>query len=44
MIEIIMKGGPVMYPLLACSVLALTVIIDRFIFWIRKLGSKKTSG
>ena len=36
MIEFFIKGGPVMYPLLACSVLALTVIIDRFIFWIRK--------
>lgn len=29
------KGGPVMYPLLACSVMALAVVIDRTIFWIR---------
>jgi biopolymer transport protein ExbB len=29
------KGGPVMYPLLACSILALSVVIERAIFWIR---------
>jgi len=34
MIEIFEKGGPVMYPLLACSLMALTVIIERLIFWI----------
>jgi len=27
------SGGPVMWPLLACSVIALTVIIERSIFW-----------
>jgi len=36
MIEIFQKGGPVMYPLLACSLLALTVIIERLLFWIRE--------
>ena len=36
MIEIFIKGGPVMYPLLACSILAMTVVIDRLIFWIRE--------
>ena len=34
MLEIFIKGGPVMYPLLACSVLVLTVIIERALFWI----------
>ena len=34
MIDFFVKGGPVMYPLLACSVIALTVIIERVIFWI----------
>jgi len=29
-----LKGGPIMYPLLACSVIALTVIIERTIFWL----------
>ncbi len=33
MLEIIMKGGLVMYPLLACSVCVLTIIIERGIFW-----------
>ena len=27
-------GGPVMYPLLVCSILVLTVIIERTIFWL----------
>ncbi|MBW1775684.1 MAG: MotA/TolQ/ExbB proton channel family protein, partial [Deltaproteobacteria bacterium] len=36
MIEIFIEGGPVMYPLLACSILALTVIIERTIFWVRE--------
>jgi len=34
MLEIFIKGGPVMYPLLLCSVISLSVIIERFIFWI----------
>jgi len=33
MIDIFLKGGPVMYPLLACSLLSLTVIIERLLFW-----------
>ena len=36
MVDIFMKGGPVMYPLLVCSILALTVIIERAFFWIRE--------
>ncbi len=36
MIDLFIKGGPVMYPLLACSVIALTVIIERTLFWIRE--------
>jgi biopolymer transport protein ExbB len=36
MMDLFIKGGPVMYPLLACSILALTVIIERFLFWIRE--------
>lgn len=26
-------GGPVMYPLLACSIIAMTVVTERFLFW-----------
>jgi len=36
MIDYFYKGGPVMYPLLFCSLLALTIVIERFIFWIRE--------
>ena len=33
MIELFINGGPVMYPLLACSVIVLTVVIERTLFW-----------
>jgi biopolymer transport protein ExbB len=33
MIDLFFHGGPVMYPLLACSILVLTVIIERLLFW-----------
>ena len=36
MINIFIRGGPVMYPLLICSIISLTVIIERAIFWIRE--------
>jgi len=34
MLDAFLSGGPVMYPLLACSIISLTVIIERTIFWI----------
>jgi biopolymer transport protein ExbB len=34
MMQFFTDGGPVMYPLLACSILVLTVIIERTIFWL----------
>ena len=33
MLKLFVDGGPVMYPLLACSVIVLTVIIERIFFW-----------
>ncbi len=33
MIDIFLSGGPVMVPLLLCSLVSLTVIIERAIFW-----------
>ncbi len=36
MIDIFVKGGLVMYPLLICSIIALTVILERAFFWIRE--------
>jgi biopolymer transport protein ExbB len=34
MIELFFSGGPVMYPLLACSILVLSVVIERLFFWV----------
>ncbi|MBW2465850.1 MAG: MotA/TolQ/ExbB proton channel family protein [Deltaproteobacteria bacterium] len=34
MIDLFFRGGPVMYPLLACSILVLTVVIERLLFWV----------
>jgi len=33
MYELMIKGGPVMWPLLACSIVALAVVFERIIFW-----------
>lgn len=35
MINWFLKGGPLMWPLLACSVAALTLILERVIFWVQ---------
>lgn len=35
MFELFLSGGLVMWPLLACSILVVTVIIERIFFWIR---------
>jgi biopolymer transport protein ExbB len=34
MYEFLAKGGPVMWPLLACSIVALGVVFERFFFWV----------
>ena len=41
--DIFEKGGPVMYPLLACSIIALGVVIDRAVFWIKLSLQRKPS-
>jgi len=33
MLELFENGGPVMYPLLLCSIIVMTVIIERIIYW-----------
>ncbi len=38
--DILIKGGPVMVPLLACSIIALAVVIERIFFW-RKVRSRE---
>ncbi|MCZ6628555.1 MAG: MotA/TolQ/ExbB proton channel family protein [SAR324 cluster bacterium] len=41
MYEVFLKGGPVMWPLLACSVLSLTVILERILSgWLRGRRSR----
>ena len=39
-IDIIVKGGIVMIPLLLCSVISLTLTIERFLFW-RRIQSQE---
>ncbi len=34
MLNLFLSGGPVMYPLLACSIIVTAVIIERIFFWI----------
>lgn len=36
MFDLFQKGGVVMYPLLVCSLVSLTVIFERSLFWIRE--------
>ncbi len=40
MLEIFKNGGPVMYPLALCSIISLTIIIERSFFWI-KIGMQR---
>jgi biopolymer transport protein ExbB len=35
MLNFFFKGGPVMYPLLFCSVISLSIIFERALFWLR---------
>jgi biopolymer transport protein ExbB len=42
MLEFFLKGGPLMWPLLGCSIVAMTVIIERAIFWIKEARSRDT--
>jgi biopolymer transport protein ExbB len=34
--ELFLKGGPVMWPLLVCSLVSLTITVERVIFWTRE--------
>lgn len=44
MIEYFYQGGPVMYPLLFCSILAATVILERALFWIGQSTNRDRAG
>ncbi|NRB06651.1 MAG: MotA/TolQ/ExbB proton channel family protein [Richelia sp.] len=39
--ELFQKGGPAMWPLLALSILSLSVIFERFWFWLRILSQER---
>ena len=39
-VSLLVKGGPVMIPLAACSILALATILDRAWFWLRARGGR----
>ncbi|MBW2651067.1 MAG: MotA/TolQ/ExbB proton channel family protein [Deltaproteobacteria bacterium] len=36
MLNYFYQGGPIMYPLLFCSLVSLTIVIERGIFWMRE--------
>lgn len=35
MFNLISRGGPIMYPLLVCSIISVAIVIERAIFWLR---------
>ncbi|NIO05033.1 MAG: MotA/TolQ/ExbB proton channel family protein [Proteobacteria bacterium] len=35
MLNLVARGGPIMYPLLLCSIVSVAIIIERAIFWLR---------
>ena len=35
MFNVIARGGPIMYPLLICSIVSVAIIIERAVFWLR---------
>lgn len=41
--DLFVKGGPLMWPLLACSVVSLTAVIDRLFFWFREARRRDAS-
>ncbi|OGX12919.1 MAG: hypothetical protein A3I71_01900 [Omnitrophica WOR_2 bacterium RIFCSPLOWO2_02_FULL_63_16] len=43
MIQWFLKGGPVMWPLLLCSIIAVAVAIERVLFWVKEHTAQDTS-
>ncbi|HUX12987.1 MAG TPA: MotA/TolQ/ExbB proton channel family protein [Spirochaetia bacterium] len=42
LIELFQKGGPMMWPLLACSLLSLTISIERLSFWLVRARRRRS--
>ncbi len=40
MYEVFGRGGPLMWPLLACSVISVAIVIERALFWLRVRRSR----
>ena len=38
--EWVIRGGPLMWPLLVCSVVSLAVIVERLLFWVRATAQR----
>ncbi|MFC2140089.1 MotA/TolQ/ExbB proton channel family protein [Candidatus Auribacterota bacterium] len=36
MLDIMIKGGFIMYPLLLCSIVSVTIVLERIIFWFKQ--------
>ncbi|MBI4354430.1 MAG: MotA/TolQ/ExbB proton channel family protein [Candidatus Omnitrophica bacterium] len=43
MLNWFLKGGPVMWPLLLCSIIAVAVAIERVLFWVKERNAQDTS-
>ena len=44
MLDFFLKGGPVMYPLLICSIISLAIIFERTLFWFRLNRNRDEAG
>ena len=43
MLNFFIRGGPIMYPLLICSLIAVAIIVERIIFWLSAERERDTS-
>ncbi|MBN1255556.1 MAG: MotA/TolQ/ExbB proton channel family protein [Deltaproteobacteria bacterium] len=42
MLNFFVRGGPIMYPLLICSLIAVAIIVERIIFWLSAERNRDT--
>ncbi len=41
LVDLFQKGGPMMWPLLACSLVSLTISIERLFFWLARVRRRR---